>query len=323
MGNRKYLSDYQIVIVKIIHLAADARVVGENTQRQQMNLEHQKRQNMENKYDRFFESVKGFVLKTHLAYPEDLIGLKDWKVQTLSEKYNVSFPESLYSYYTFFGEKVKIIGTDDQLNLTEKKLNSFKEDAIEKNVYNGIKGVVEREYKIDEQIVLSELIDLDKVLIIGHIDYNGIYSIIECVAENPVLHLIRWYCEFDENNIDTYYYKYQPMNWSFIGFFRQCLFEAISLKFYDRDIVGIHEHELEVYDRIKFDKVEWVKYYFEHRKKYNKYNVGNGDGQEFYEIKQEFSKKMDDQAEETGIVMTVDEFEWAFLDYLRGLGVDI
>ena len=95
---------------------------------------------MENKSDRFFESVKDFVLKTHLAYPEDLIGLKDWKIQTLAKEHNVSFPESLYSYYTFFGEKVKIIRTDDKLNLTEKKLHSFREDAIEKNVFDGIKG---------------------------------------------------------------------------------------------------------------------------------------------------------------------------------------
>lgn len=186
-----------------------------------------------------------------------------------------------------------------------------------------LKGVVEREYKVDEQIDLSELMNLDKVLIIGYIDYNGIYFIIECVAENPVLHLIRWECEFDENNIDTYYYEYQPMNWSFIGFFRQTLFEAISLKSYDRDIVGTHEHELEAYDRIEIDKIEWVKYYFEHLKKYNRYKVGNGDGQEFYKIKQEFSKKMDDQAEETGIIMTINEFEWAFLEHLRSLGVDI
>ena len=96
---------------------------------------------MENKYDRFFESVKDFVLKTHLAYPEDLIGLKDWKIQTLAKEHNVSFPESLYSYYTFFGSLGSVLALNIDTFMIGEFLN-FSDVAVYNMSLNLVKMIM-------------------------------------------------------------------------------------------------------------------------------------------------------------------------------------
>ncbi|MES2520369.1 MAG: hypothetical protein V4585_19780 [Bacteroidota bacterium] len=46
-------------------------------------------------------------------------------------------------------------------------------------------------------------------------------------------------------------------------------------------------------------------------------------GSDINAMRHNFYKQTDAQAQETGIIMTIDEFEWAFIEHLRGLGVDI
>ena len=82
-----------------------------------------------------------------------------------------------------------------------------------------------------------------------------------------------------------------------------------------------NHYDSELYKRVNIEELSWAKCYVEHRKKYSDFNVG--DGRDYIEMRNEFSLEMDILSEETGIAMTIDEFEWAFIEHLRGLGVDI
>jgi hypothetical protein len=81
-----------------------------------------------------------------------------------------------------------------------------------------------------------------------------------------------------------------------------------------------YTHELHEYDRINVNGLEWAKYHKKYQEKPFSEQINTS---QKTKIRTEFCRLADIQAEETGIVMTIDEFEWAFIEHLRGLGVDI
>ncbi len=277
-----------------------------------------------NKYDHFFESVKSFVLETHLAHPEDLQGLPQDQVLLIEKRYGISLPSALRSYLSYFGKQFKMLGYGYELNFTQKMIDYVMKEAEEEE-HEVLLRIIDQpsiENVVDhKQYQVSEVLDLSKILLTSFIDHNGIFDFIECKDENPMVqHFEKLY---DEKKGGLHGYGYHPGEWSFIGLFRHLLFESISWKFFDRRIMEENKEGLEKYDRMSIDKLEWSKYYLDKDVKDKWYNIKDEQRRNFYKIKQEFSKKMDVQTIETSIIMTVDEFEWAFLEHLRILGVNI
>lgn len=274
----------------------------------------------ENKYDRFFESVKSYVLETSLAYPENLESLYQDQICLIEKRYGVSLPTALWSYLRYFGKKFKISRYGDHLDFTQKMIEYVMTEAHEEE-HDVLLRIIDQtsiENEVDHKhYPVSEVLDLSKVLLTQFIDHNGTFVFMECTDENPIIQYFTKQYNYSNNKM---YYSYHPGEWSFIGLFRHLLFEGISTKFFSRDI--IHDKEsIALYDIINLDKIKWSKCYLEKKIWYQ--DIKDSSGRYFYQIKQEFSKKIDAQAQETGIVMTIDEFEWAFIEHLRGLGVDI
>ena len=274
---------------------------------------------MENNYDRFFESVKDFVLATRLSYPEDLQGLAQDQIRSIEKRYGVSLPTAIWSYLSYFGKKGKIINTD--LDFTQKMIDNVMKEIEEKELLYSISDQISIENKLEHKFYqVSEVLDLSTILFIQLLEHVDLFFFIECKNENPMVqHFEKLY---DERKGGFCGYCYHPGEWSFIGLFRYWLFEGISTKFFSRDMMRDKE-SIALYDRISLDKIEWSKYYLDKNIKDKWYNIKDEQRRSFYKIKQEFSKKMDVQAIETGVVMTIDEFEWAFIEHLRGLEVDI
>ncbi len=280
---------------------------------------------MTNKYNRFFESVKDFVLKTNLSYLEDIKGLSEVAIDKLERKFKVTFPKALRSYYAYMGEECKIIRTDDYLNYTEPKLLRTKIGAERYNLYEGIKGKIEiyqdpRDTKPKKFISLSDKMDVDAIMFLDYIAHHSMFVFITCEQENPWLDVL--YAEnVGGDDIDEYKYKYSSRYYSLIGDTRDQLFNALSIKFFKHDSFSSDEEGLKIFNRININELSWFQCYVEHRKKYHNFKVGNG--RDYRIMRYEFSLEMDILSEETGIVMTIDEFEWAFIEHLRGLGMDI
>lgn len=274
----------------------------------------------ENKYDRFFESVKSYVLETGLAYPEDLEGLSQDQIRLIEKCYGIPLPLALWSYLRFFGKKCDIINTDYYLDFSQKMIDYVMKEAQEEE-HDVLLRIIDQtsiENEVDHiHYPVSEVLDLSKVLLTQFIAHNDFFVFIECTDENPLIQYFTKQYNYSNNKM---YYSYHPGEWSFIGLFRHLLFEGISTKFFNRNIMQDKER-INLYDRINLDKIGWSKCYLEKKIWYQ--DIKDSSGRYFYQIKQEFSKKIDVQAQETGIVMTIDEFEWAFIEHLRGLGVDI
>jgi hypothetical protein len=276
---------------------------------------------VENKYDRFFESVKSFVLETHLAFPEDIEGLSQDQIRLIEKRYGVSLPLAFGSYLRYFGKKSKIINTDYYLDFSQKMIDKVMQEIEEWEVLYRVSEQKTIENRLDHKnYPMGEVLDLSTILFTQLLEHLDTFIFIECKDENPMVqHFEKLY---DERKGGFRGYGYHPGELSFVGTFRYLLFIGISTKFFSRDIMNDKER-IALYDRINLDNVAWSKYYVDNKARKMWYDIKDEQRRSFYKIKQEFIKEIDDQEIQTGIVMTIDEFEWAFIEHLRGLGVDI
>ena len=278
---------------------------------------------MENKYDRFFESVKSFVLETGLSYPKDLEGLPQDQIRLIGKRYGVSLPLTLWSYLSHFGKKCKIINTDYYLDFSQKMIDNVMQDIEECELFYRVSEQPDIKNILDHKnYSVGEVLDLNTIIFTQLLEHLDIFIFIECKDENPMVqHFKKLY---DERTGGFCGYGYHPGELSFVGTFRYLLFVGIYSKLYGRDFYlstfTPPDYYLEKFDRINIDNVEWIKYYQKHREKPYFEQMGS---KEKIKTRMDFCRLADRQAEETGIVMTINEFEWAFLEYLRGLGVDI
>jgi hypothetical protein len=283
---------------------------------------------MENRYDRFFESVKCFVLETHLAHSEDLEGLSQDQIRLIEKRYGVSLPLAFWSYLKYFGKKSKIINTDCYLDFSQKMIDNVMQQIEEWELLYSVSEQTTIENRLDHKnYPMEEVLDLSTILFTQLLEHVDIFIFIECKDNNPMVqHFEKLY---DERKGGFRGYGYHPGKLSFVGTFRYFLFLGISTKFFrrglvDKDSISMSDKDwMTLHDRINLDYVGWSKYYLDKDTKHIWYNIKDEQQRNFYQIKQEFIKKMDDQEIQTGIVMTIDEFEWAFLEHLRGLGIDI
>lgn len=95
---------------------------------------------VENKYDRFFESVKEFVLETKLANENNLQGLSEDKINDLESLYGLTVPLALRTFLLFFGETFKIKKTDGVLMFTQKEIIYAMDFAKKHNIIEYISG---------------------------------------------------------------------------------------------------------------------------------------------------------------------------------------
>lgn len=271
---------------------------------------------VENKYDRFFESVKEFVKNTELSFENEIGGASETIINKFEQEFNIKFPSSLYAFLILFGEKIKIRKTDDIFNislsdirnatLTAQKENYkqilFREKGFED--YNGNTS--------DNKAYFYKTMDVNNVIFISQNDRWANIGFIDSSIENPIINYL----------YDKEYYSTEGM--SFTNFIRNHLFEAIKYTFNTNSLNneklskvtdGSKQWLIEV-KKIKIGTLSWVQPYINNDIFYRPEYEYRKRRLEFYEIT---NKK----EEETGIIMTIDEFEWAFIEHLRGLGVDI
>ncbi len=270
---------------------------------------------IENKYDRFFESVKQFVINTRLSFEDEIAGVSEATIRQFEEEFNIQFPSSLFAFLRVLGKRIKVRRTDDLLCFTLNDINEATSVAQKENYKEIIiRGIGFLNYETDNDLIFyfNKLIDINKVIFITQ--YHRWLSIgfIDSRYENPIIYHIN----------EKKYYSTDNLN--FTNFIRDVLFNAIKPAF---DVKSLSDEKInEETDSSKQLLIEiknliiinlsWAKPYINHdifyrpQYKYRKRRL------EFYEI---INKK----EEETGIVMTIDEFEWAFIEHLRGLGVDI
>jgi hypothetical protein len=123
---------------------------------------------MENKYYRFFESFKDFLLKTGFSEEKDLQGCSESTIIYLESKYEVSFPSALRLYLSFFGEKFYAMKSDFYLNFRVKDIENA--NIIAKDISLWDELVNNRKVRSD--------IDLCNMLFIRHdSDRNSMYFI--------------------------------------------------------------------------------------------------------------------------------------------------
>lgn len=274
-----------------------------------------------NKYDHFFKSVKNFVLETNLAYSEDLEGLPKDQIRLIEKRYGVSLPLAFRSYLSYFGKKCKIINTDYYLDFSQKMIDNVMQEVEEWELLYRVSEQTTIENRLDHKnYPVGQVLDLSTILFTQLLEHLDIFIFIECKDENPMVqHFEKLY---DERKGGFRGYGYHSGELSFVGTFRYLLFVGISTKFFSRDIMNDKER-IALYDRINLDNVAWSKYYVDSKARKMWYDIKDEQRRSFYKIKIEFIKEIDAQEIEKGVVMTVDEFEWAFLEHLRGLGVDI
>lgn len=266
------------------------------------------------KYKKLFESVKRFVLDTKLSFMDEIDGLDESTIKEFENEYSIKFPASFYAFLLEFGKKIKVRRTSDLFYLT---LNDVKNATLiaQKENYKKIilrdKGFLD--YNTDDETLFyfNKIIDIDKVIFITQ--YHRWFSIgfIDSNHENPIIYHI---------NEKEYY----STDWlSFTNFIRSILFQAIkyrfNLRFLKQDIekeTGWNKENLIELRNLDIDKLTWAQFYIDnneilYRPQYY-----------FEKHRLAFYKLVSEQEERTGYIMTIDEFEWAFIDYLREQGYE-
>lgn len=284
----------------------------------------------DNKYNGFYESVKRFILNTKLADENNLQGLSVNKINDLERHYGLTFPLALKTFMLFFGETFKVKKTDGVLMFTQKEIINAMSFAKKNNIIEYIsdkRGVQDSEWKEGKKVIhhLDERFDMNKLLFIGDHDRWQLHPFIDCREENPIIHFLNSIYK-EDTIVDEFDFRYSNFKYkmTFVSFIRERLFLAIRSLFYltessytDDDFTLVEKQEIEKYLQTA---LLWSPYYAEH---FKKYTIAFQRGFDIQSIRHIFYKQTDVKAQETGIVMTIDEFEWAFIEHLRGLGIDI
>jgi hypothetical protein len=267
---------------------------------------------MENQYNRFFESYKVFLLKTGFSEEKDLEGCSEVTINKLERKYDITIPLALRTYLSFFGNNFYTSRRDFRLDFRVKDIE--RANTIAKDIALLDVLVTNRNVRND--------VDLDNILFVGHDSDRDIMYFFECSEPNPLIKsTIYDYKYIDEERVFANgLITYHSGDLSFIGSIMYLIYWMVNWKLRTERKEVTNSQRLREYDRLNLDAFEWIKYHQKHQQKPYHERMST-DIQVKARI--DFCRIADVKAKETGIVMTIDEFEWAFIEHLRGLGVDI
>ncbi|MFK7031185.1 hypothetical protein [Flavobacterium oreochromis] len=269
------------------------------------------------KYIPFYESVKQFVLDTKLTLVDEVEGLDETVIHQFEKEHQIEFPAALYAFLILFGTKIRVRKTEDYFDMTINDIKEAMSVGINENYKEIIireKGFLDYDTGDDDFFYFKDIIDVNKLIFITQ--YHRWFSLgfIDSRSENPIIYHI---------NEKEYYSTRGGVSFTFTSFIRDVLFLAINWRFdiesiTDENIEKSSESEKEsliVIKNLIIDKLPWANFYVENvdifyssKCNYRKHRLN------FYKI-------IEEQEKQTGYIMTVDEFEWAFIDYLKEQGV--
>jgi hypothetical protein len=283
---------------------------------------------MENRYLRFFESVKQLLLQTEVCSQEDFLGVGNHVIEQLEKKYGLTLPLSLKAFLLLFGKKINIPFTDGFLEYTVSKIEKATQMAENENIVallkrtEGVRDWINLEEKM---IQLYSSINIDNILFLHEREMGGEFVFIDCLEENPSVHFLKKEYVEKVDDPDYYEFAYGKQEVCLINYFRIRLFLCMELRFvfpqhYEHRIlensIPIPNEEVTL---IKAENIDWIVCHAIHRTKYPAYQ----DGYSYYSERDKFYKRIEDKEKQGGEIMTINEFEWAFIEHLRGLGMDI
>ena len=262
--------------------------------------------NAEQQYLDFYQSVKSFILKTYLTYENEIEGEKLSVIQAFENKCSVKLPISILYYLLFFGKKILVRKTEPEDFFTLEYIKKAMEVA-EKYNYRNILGNKEglQDYNGDDGDIklVYEFVDLDKLIFINQSGFRDGIGFVDSTKDNPYVHYL----------FQKQYYLGE--NKSFTNFIRELLFLAIQTKIYDSekniqfDSAGVIDSNM-----LFIEDISWAQLYVD-------YKVKNVMFDSLFRMRRlEFYDSITEQENRGAGIMLIDEFEWAFINYLRTKG---
>lgn len=271
---------------------------------------------MKQKYLAFYESVKKLCINAELSKPEDFKGVSAEKIEALEKELDIKLPDSLFVLFECFGEKLIVKQTEELLYFT---LNDFKEAYINAKKLSIIdrlkddKGL--KSYLHEGRVIqVSDLLNIDNLLIINHNSLWRSYGFVDYTVENPYIYYIYNKIAFGGEGM------------SFTNYIRDVLFNVVRRRFekkeksFNNDISDqANENYLEVQNEIfsiKIDKIVWAGYYLNLTRNMSK-SYYFADDLKFIELRKEFYSLISKIEQENKTILAVDEFEMLFIDFLK------
>ncbi len=268
--------------------------------------------NDKEKYKNFYESVKRFVLDTKLSFEDEIMGETPYEIEKFEKDYQVKLPSSIYNYLLLFGKQNRVRKTELEQFFTLSTMKKATEIAIKgnyKEILNTKEGL--QDYNGDDGDIklVHQLIDLNKLVFINQSDFRDGIGFVDYAYENPNIHYL-----FQKE----YYWS---ENKSITNYFRDLMFLAIQTRFYSdsEDTTNYTSSMLQSWDetqKLSLYKLSWAKLYVDNKDFF--YRTQN----HYRKHRLDFYEFINKQEEKTGYIMTIDEFEWAFIDYLRKQGYE-
>lgn len=277
----------------------------------------------DNRYHVFYQNLKDFILSVNLATLSDIDGATEEDIIVFEKKHNISFPPAIRVYLEYFGKKAHIKRfhtapyTFDDLEYTMKNVyNINPKEAIQKK---GYLSDIDSAYN-EILVPLTNLISIEDITIIGWEETTTTFTFIDSSATNPILFSLMGYWkegDLDSSTIETEYR-------TFTTHIRLGLIVAIQGKFYDDDYSSYtRENDLYYYEEgrslssINLDYIDWAQVYTKiYKSKPGSRSILKSHRRIFYQINQEREKQEDR-------ILSIDEFEWAFIAYLKEQGYDV
>ncbi|WP_337041757.1 hypothetical protein [Emticicia sp. 17c] len=269
---------------------------------------------MKQKFAKFYNSVKNFVIDTNLSKPDEVVGAEVKTIENLETELGIKLPDFLFSFFECFGEEIIVKGVDQSLNFAIKDFKYANSKATEENIISILsdsEGL--KDYYGDGSIWhVSDMMNLDNVLILNYSSLGRRYSFIDSTIENPNLLFIYQKKYFERAEID-----FIGGNVSFTNYIRTVLFDLVKEEFRKinegKDVAD--GNSLQNYESVlSINKLKWAEYYSHFPKNKDLFFYA---GKEFRQLRGEFYLLASKKETENDTILTIDEFELSFIDFLK------
>jgi hypothetical protein len=252
------------------------------------------------KYNDFYQSIKDLALKLNLSMYNDFEGASEKEISEFENRFKIRFPLSIKSFLKYFGSRIAIKNTDIGLNLTLRNIEEATKIAINNNVSEFLIQNEKLVDFIDDSIVtnINDFIEVKSIIYISWDDSRSGLTFINSSKENPEIYYLMEYKFF-----------INEMSMSFTNHIRFYIFQAI------RTLLKSNNYEIQnVYN---LENLAWINIY-------NKIFQSKQNGfVDMYNERMKFNLEVSNLEIKENIILSIDEFENKFINYLVKKGYKI
>ncbi|MDR6563636.1 MULTISPECIES: hypothetical protein [unclassified Arcicella] len=287
-------------------------------------------------YEKFYESAKDFLILTNRASKEDFFPVEHSDIVEVEEFFGKKFPPSLYFFQKTFGKTLRKFPQEFPVNLKRIKQAFIESKTTLKELENSnyivgtddfkiVNGevvlleMINERYTEPEIANLRELFDVKDILFLDtdiHIDF------IDTSKDDPLVH------HFINSSINSFTTGLMPLS----TYVRAILFSEIVIKLGwnknlyidkignpEKDPSKYYENYYRKMESIDISTLDWATVYdFIYREGGN--YTPPLPVHVFREHRSKFYKLNAIEEQKNGYVLTVNEFEWKFIDFLKQQG---